>query len=128
MTAGDARAAVLAADRAWLDALLAGDAFAAERLMSPDCSYVHNSGRTEGRAAYLTRIRAGQVRYLMLERHDVDVRIYGSAAVMTGYVLGKSMTLPDQRMHERDAHFLAIWVHSDCGWTLVAYASTRRAK
>lgn len=128
MTATDAREAVLAADRAWLDALLAGDAAAVEKLMSPDCRYVHNSGHAEGRAAYIARIRAGRVRYLMLERHDVEVRVYGIAATMTGYILGSSLTLPERRLHDRDAHFIATWVTTSAGWRLVAYASTKRAK
>lgn len=127
MTDREAKAAVLAADRAWLDALLSGDADAVERRMAPDCSYVHNSGRVEWRSEYVARIREGKVQYKAVERHDVQVRIYGMVAVMTGFVVGQSLTLPDHQLHNRDAHFLANWVHTDAGWVLVAYASTKRS-
>lgn len=117
---------VLAADDARFAALLAGDVARLEQLLDPGCTYTHNSGLFEGREAYLERIRAGRVRYLSMQRHDVAVRLYGPTAVVTGYVIAQSRTFPDGVLHDRDTHFLAVWVEDRDQWRMVAYASTRR--
>jgi ketosteroid isomerase-like protein len=64
--------------------------------------------------------------YLSIERHDLQVRLYGPVAVMNGIAVssgrmgeGAPMTLKIKA--------LQVWVESAAGWQMVAFQGTKIA-
>jgi ketosteroid isomerase-like protein len=116
---------VLAAQRARLDATIAKDEAALERLMADDLSYVHSSAKLESKAENIAAI-VGSGAYRKFELSDVVVRVEGDSAVITGkadITLGRpdgDMLLP--------VRFLDVWVRRDGEWRELAWQSTRRAE
>lgn len=116
--------AVLAADDRRRAANMAGDADALEAILSPDFTYIHNTGFREGRAAYVARIRNAQVDYVSLDRLAANVRVYGAVALVDGLASMTYRTPPGGPAQTVKTLYLAAWVFSDGQWRMAAYAST----
>ena len=81
-----AREHLLAADDARYQALMASDVEALSRLLTDDFTYTHNAGYCDDKTAYLDRIRRGAVRYSDWDRVSANLRLYGTAGIMTGHM------------------------------------------
>ncbi len=120
----DAAAEVAAADMARLDAMVAGDVAALERLMAPEFFYTHRNGLCEGREPYLDRLRGGKVRYRNPRRTDLVAGVYGDFAVLNGRIGLESELLREHRRVVMDNLFMSAWVRTAGRWLIVGYAST----
>ena len=60
------------------------DYAALERLIADDLIYIHSSAVVDNKRSYIDAMRDGSVRYLAMTRSEVQVRMLGCAAVMTG--------------------------------------------
>ena len=116
---------VLAAQRARLDATIAVDVPALERLMADDLSYVHSSAKLESKAENIAALVANHS-YKAVETSEVVVRVAGDAAVITGLA---DITLKgadgDRQLPVR---FTNVWALRDGAWREIAWQSTRRAE
>src|SRR6185369_332146 len=79
----DVKAAVLAAEQKWVDAVIHGDGAALEKLMSSDILYTHSSASTQTRAEFIKAATSGSTKYLTFDFSDVVVRQYGKTVVIT---------------------------------------------
>lgn len=121
--AQDARQDILAADARRFAAMIQGDLAALEGLLAEDLTYTHSTGQVETRAQFLESLRSGKLRYLAATPSDVNVRVYGDTAVVTGRAemkvssQGQELTVT--------ARFTEVWVKSGGAWKLAAWQSTR---
>ena len=104
-------------------AITAGDTDALGALLAEELSHTHTTGRTQDRATYLEGLRG---RPRGTERtDDLEVRVYGDAAVMTGTVLNRfPPEQPGGAPRQVELHALQVWARGGGGWKLVAFASS----
>src|SRR5579863_2440117 len=87
----DAKAAVLAAEQKWVDAVIHGDGAALEKLMAPDIVYTHSSAMTQTRAQFIKAATSGSTKYTAIEFSDVVVRQYGRTVIITHKAVFKTV-------------------------------------
>ena len=119
-------AAVRAAEKARTTALVHGDVAALEKLMANDVTYVHASGKSDTKASYLDAIRGGQLRYLLWEPHQMNVRVLGETAVLNGMYSVRAIDLRVQKDPlNLEVFFLTVYAHRDGRWQQIAWQTTR---
>jgi ketosteroid isomerase-like protein len=97
-------------------ALEAADVATLERLLTPDFLYVHASGRTEGKDAYLASLRSGQFRWSGFSHEDTEVRPLNGSALQYGLLHASKEE--DGGVRQLLFRFVSVWVRSDDGWQL----------
>jgi uncharacterized protein (TIGR02246 family) len=118
-----AEQAVRAADAARIQATVSNDLEALEKLLGDDLTYTHSSGVLESKAQVLGKLRSGATRYHTIVPSDVQVRIYGDTAVMTGRA-AVNVTV-DGKTQDLLLQFTSVYVQRDGAWQFVAWQSTR---
>jgi ketosteroid isomerase-like protein len=117
----DARAAeVLACEAERCRAISEQDWAALDALLDEDFTYTFLSGRTERKDVYLAGLPS---RPHGVTDHDLDVRVYGDIAVITGSFVS---TTPTGEV-ANEGTILVVWLRSD-RWRAVAFQSTRRVR
>ena len=116
--------AIRALDDRRMTAMVDADLGALKAILHDDLTYIHTrAGEMESKAEFLDRLRTGDLDYKSLRKEDVRVRLFGSAAVVTGRVFA------EVRSHGQDlslqARFTAVYVKKGGPWQLVAWQSTR---
>jgi ketosteroid isomerase-like protein len=112
-------------DEQRIAALLQPDFPALERIMSDDFTYTHSSGQVQTKAELLADFKSGKRIFKSLKEEDVQVRIYGNAAIVTGRCTligvnaGKDFELP--------MRFIEVYSNSNGHWQWVIWQSTRLA-
>ena len=79
----DAKKAVLAAEQAYVDAMIKHDKAALEKLLADDLVYVHSSSKVETKAEVIQAVTSGSATYESIEFRDTTVRQYGDVVVTT---------------------------------------------
>jgi hypothetical protein len=82
--AGPDDAAVLAAQKERLQAMVKNDLEALGRMLPDDFTYTHASGVADTKATLLASLKAGRLKYKSIDPGQPLVRIYGSAGILTG--------------------------------------------
>jgi ketosteroid isomerase-like protein len=105
-------------------AMQKADTATLERLLAPELSYTHSSGKVDTKASFVDAVKSGGLRYASIEApQDVKVQSYGDAAVVTGQ---SRMTVvnagQEMKVHLR---FTDVWVKRGGGWQMVAWQSTK---
>jgi uncharacterized protein (TIGR02246 family) len=80
---GSPHEAILALERRRHRALIDWDAAALGDLFADDLTHVHTSGVMHTKRELLAYLEA-RVRFVAIERHGVEVRVYDDVALMTG--------------------------------------------
>lgn len=123
MNATTDTAPVLDMEARRLEALCANDPDAVAALLTDDFVYTHATGFSEGKTAYIDRMRSRSVRYHGLETRDVKARRYGGCVILDGISkLGYARS--DGASGVIHSLFMATWVETASGWRLAGYAST----
>lgn len=113
---------VLEAEERRLRALRERDWDTLADLFDDELTYTHLSGHTESKVTSLEWVKT---REHNITRSNLEVRVYGDVAVMTGGITmglqsdGPNATPPLQGVA------LQVWVHRDSSWRLVAFQATR---
>jgi ketosteroid isomerase-like protein len=113
-------AAVQEAAQGWTQAAVKQDPQGLRRYLADDLQYAHAGGQTQNKEQYIAAVTKGPARYESLTFSDVNVRFYGSAAVLTGFVDVK-MTGQD----EFRVRTLQVYTEKDGHWQMAAHQSTR---
>jgi hypothetical protein len=108
------------ASSAWRQAIIRQDEAALRRVLADDLSYSHASGKTENKAEYIAAVTKGPGNYESFSESDTNIRVYGKAAVLTGYVDVKTVGRPSYRVRT-----LEVYVENDGQWQLAAKQSAR---
>lgn len=120
----DTVAALIALEARRNQALVANDMAALGELLAEDLTYVHASGKLDGKASLLASI-GRDYSYLESERGEIDVRVFGDTAVMTGPAkfLLKLAAKPDPVTVP--CNVTQVWVRADGKWRMAAYHGSR---
>jgi ketosteroid isomerase-like protein len=95
-----------------------GDAAALDRLYAEEFVYTTPDGEVRDKAQQLAFTRSGDLRLESGRSDDVQVRIYGDTAVMTGRFTAKGR-FRDRGIDIRE-RYTAVWVRRRGAWRLVA--------
>jgi hypothetical protein len=112
--------AVREAAQGWTQAAVKQDTAGLQRFLADDLQYAHAGGQTQNKEQYVAAVTKGPARYESFTFSDVNVRFYGKAAVLTGYV--------DVKMVGRDTfrvRTLQVYTENNGQWQMAAHQSTR---
>jgi hypothetical protein len=104
----------------WRKAVIQQDKAALDKLLADDLSYTHASGKTQDKADYVASIVTGPGRYESFQESDTQIRLYGKAAVLTGYVDVKLVGSQPYRVRT-----IEVYVDNGGRWQLAAKQSAR---
>ena len=113
-----AEQAVRKLDNERIQAQIHADAAALEQIYADDFIGVGPSGTVRTKAQVISDFTSGDLRFQSITTDDVQVRVYGNAAVETG---GSTMDGQDKgKTVPRDTRFTRVWIKQQGRWRLVA--------
>lgn len=121
--AGELENGVLAYQDARFQAMIEEDLAKLNGLLDDDLHYSHTEGSVESKAEFLTTIESKRIDYLAAKRRDVEVRVFGNTAVITG-LSDMDLIYRDER-YEFTIRFLEVARRVDMNWQLVAWQSVK---
>ena len=115
---------VLAANREWADAMVRGDAAALERLFHDELVVTTGNGSVRGKAGELKDAGpSADIKTYFFNTEDVRVRVYDSAAVVTGHA--KWRINYRGRDIDNERRYTSLYVKEKGRWRMVALQVTR---
>jgi ketosteroid isomerase-like protein len=120
LVAADTADLVRDAANGWTQAAVKQDAAGLRRYMAEDLQYAHAGGKTQTRDEYISAVTSGPSHYESFTFTDVKVKLYGKAAVLTGFV--------DVKMAGQEAfrvRTLQVYTENNGQWQMSAHQSTR---
>jgi len=119
---------VLRVENDRIQAVLQRDTAALEQLLADELIYTHSTGRVDSKARSIHSIQAGDLNYLAMKHSDVDARVYGDVAVLTGRSAVKVKSPhTENQIVDLDLRFLNVYAKRKGQWQQVAWQSTRIA-
>lgn len=105
-------------------ALIDNDKASLDEIFADDLTYVHASGKLDTKATLLDSI-GKTYSYLGAERGELEVRLFGDTAVMTGpaTLLLKVAAKPDPVTVP--CNVTQVWARTNGRWRIVAYHGSR---
>ncbi|MBW3597513.1 MAG: nuclear transport factor 2 family protein [Planctomycetes bacterium] len=104
------------------DAVVKGDVATFDRLFADDFTHGSQSGRFRTKAEWMKGKQQGKSAYVSFDCADVQVRVSGDTAVVTG--LAKPQWREGSRIASGQFRFLRVWAKRDGRWQVVAFQST----
>lgn len=92
-------------------------------VLSDDLTYTHTSGQIETKGEFLTSLRSREITYESIKPKEINIRIYGASAVVTG-ISAMRISLGEQHL-SFSIRFIEVYQKNDANWQLVAWQSTR---
>ncbi|NOW47997.1 hypothetical protein FHW96_004181 [Novosphingobium sp. SG751A] len=115
---------VLKIERQRLDATVARDLTALDRMTTADLNYVHAGGLRQNKAQYLAYIAKGEVTLASYDIGKESVRVIGDVAVTHGlYTFATNASSPPVRTGK--TLFTAVYVRDHGQWRLQAWEATK---
>ncbi|HET8549933.1 MAG TPA: nuclear transport factor 2 family protein [Bryobacteraceae bacterium] len=125
MMAADRSAdAVKAAEKTWATATVAGDEAALKQVLADDLTYTHSNGETDTKAVYISNLKTGARKYHKLDHESMDVRLYGTTAVLTATARVET-SQKGGSVNPAHLRFIHVWILHSGRWQLVAHQSLR---
>ncbi|OLE53524.1 MAG: hypothetical protein AUG51_12605 [Acidobacteria bacterium 13_1_20CM_3_53_8] len=108
------------------EALLHNDAAYFERVLAEDYMGTNQAGQVSNKAQTVANTRSGNPHFDSLSYNDLNVRIYGNTAVVSGRATIKGQD--NGQDISGQARFLRVYVKRQGRWQLVAFSTTRMAQ
>jgi ketosteroid isomerase-like protein len=118
------------------DAIVRADRAFFERVLGNDFTHTSHSGTFKTKAEWMAESKfddpkadpgAGRTRYESLDVDDLQVRIYGDTAVVTGRTTPKGRNAKGEPITGR-YRYLRVWAKREGQWRAVAFQGTRIAQ
>ena len=90
--------------------------------MADDLQYAHAGGQTQTKDQYIAAVTKGPAHYESFTFSDVKIKLYGKAAVLTGFVDVKMVGQDPFRVRT-----LQVYTENNGQWQMSAHQSTRWA-
>ena len=103
-------------------AIISGDAVALERMTSDDYTFITLRGELRTKADIIQGFKSGSFHYDSREISDLNVRVYGNTAVVTGRSIQKGKE--NGKDYSGDYRFTRVYVRQDGRWQTVALQTT----
>lgn len=117
------KAAILALDKQWSDAIIKGDTATLDKLLADDLVYAHATGILDTKTSYLAKIKERRQVYKSFEQHKPTVNIYKDSAVTFSYV---RVTGTNQAgVFDDKVMLIHFWVKQNNSWRLAAHQTTK---
>ena len=116
----EAKKAVLAAEQAFVDAMIKADKAALEKLLADDLVYVHSSSKAETKAEVLQVISSGSATYESMEFRDTTVRQYGDVVITNHKAVIKT-----KQTGVSNLFVTHVWVKNNGGWQFASRHAAR---
>jgi len=107
-------------------ALINEDYAAVEQHLADDLVYVHTSGLVHDKVQYLANAK-NVVRYLGIERDQLQVRVYGDIAVMTGFQVSTLQRRSEEKSVKAEGFVTQVWIRGAQGWSMSSFHGSRLA-
>lgn len=104
-------------------AMVEEDMESLEQFLADDLTYSHTTGWTESKSEFLSTVESRKIDYLSMTPDDVEVRVYGDVAVMTG--LSRMQGAVGDRKVSFTIRFLDVSRRVGDSWQLVAWQSVK---
>jgi ketosteroid isomerase-like protein len=104
----------------WTQAAVKQDSAGLRRYLAEDLQYAHAGGKTQNKDEYIAAVLTGPAHYESFTFSDVKVKIYGKAAVLTGFVDVKMTGQVAFRVRT-----LQVYTDNNGQWQMAAHQSTR---
>jgi ketosteroid isomerase-like protein len=112
-------------EKSWNEALIANDLTAVDKILAEEWTGIDFRGATATKEETLAQLKSGESRNEFVELGDMNVRVYGDTAVVTGTDSEKSV-YQGENSSGRYA-FTDVFVKIDGRWQAVASQSTKIA-
>ncbi len=106
-----------------IQAFLDADTDTLERILSDDLTFIHTSTNMDSKQSFIERLLTGVLKYDSLTTESVQVRVYVSAAVVTGRATMQVTVGGEQ--HRYGYAYTGVYAKQDRGWQMVALQATR---
>ena len=103
-------------------AIISGDAVALERMTSDDYTFITLRGELRTKAEIVQGFKSGSFHYDSREISDLNVRVYGNTAIVTGRSIQKGKE--NGKDYSGDYRFTRVYVKQDGRWQTVALQTT----
>jgi ketosteroid isomerase-like protein len=116
----DAKKAVLAAEQAYVDAMIKHDKAALEKLLADDLVYIHSSSKSESKAEVIQAVLSGSATYESIEFRDTTVRQYGDVVITNHKAVIKT-----KQTGVANLLVTHVWVKQKGGWQFASRQASR---
>lgn len=104
------------------EAILKGDTATLDKLTSDDYTNTTAQGKVEKKAEIMDGFKSGKIKFDSRELSDLDVRVYGNTAVVTGEVNQKATNNGVDTSGQ--SRFTRVYVKQNGRWVSVANQAT----
>jgi ketosteroid isomerase-like protein len=109
------------------EAFLQGDAETLDRILAEDFIFTDPEGRLVTKAEWMADMTSGAVTYDSIHQDDLQVRVYGDAAVTIGRVTMKGRSAQEGDFHGQYC-YTCMYVRREGRWQAVAEQATLLAQ
>ncbi|MBI4962603.1 MAG: nuclear transport factor 2 family protein [Desulfomonile tiedjei] len=113
---------IIQLEQKWASAVSGHDVATLEKLLADNLTHIHATGRVETKAQFIDAIRSGDRKYAPIVPEDLNVRIFGDTAIVTGKfdlkVVSKGKEITGVNL------FTHVFAKTPAGWQLVAHQAT----
>jgi ketosteroid isomerase-like protein len=113
---------ILAIEKERNRAIISGDALALERMTSDDYTFITLRGELRTKREIVQGFKSGSFHYESREISDLNVRVYGNTAIVTGRSIQKGQE--NGKDYSGDYRFTRVYVKQDGRWETVALQTT----
>jgi uncharacterized protein (TIGR02246 family) len=110
-------------ERDWFDSYVRGDRAAFDRIVADDAVMTYGNGKVGNKSEAIAEIKAPADASYSLASDDVQVRVYGDMAIVTGRVTEKGTF--NGRSINSQSRYTDVWVRRNGRWQVVATQNTR---
>jgi ketosteroid isomerase-like protein len=115
--------AVKQAEKDWAKGITTRDLALLQTVLGDDLIYTHSSGVQDTKAAYLDKLRSGKLKYVACDHEKMEVRLYGSIALLTGAASVK--VISDGNEASMKLALLHVYAKRKGKWEMIAHQSAR---
>ncbi len=110
-------------EREWFDSYVRGDRAAFDRIVADEVVITYGNGSVGNKSQAIAEIKAPADSSYSLTGDDIQVRVYGDTAVVTGRVTEKG-TFNGRNLNSQ-SRYTDVWVRRNGRWQVVAAQNTR---
>src|ERR1700686_5892030 len=109
-------------EREWFDSYVRGDRTAFDRIVADDAVMTYGNGKVGNKSEAIAEIKAPADASYSLTSDDVQVRVYGDTAIVTGRVTEKGYF--NGRSLNSQSPYPDVWIRLNGRWQVVAAQNT----
>jgi ketosteroid isomerase-like protein len=117
----EVKAAVQAAENAWIEAMKAADKAGLQAVLADDIIYSHSNNKIETKADVIEAVTKGANRYLSIDLSDSKYRQYGNNVVVTNH----KAVIKGSQAGVANLYVTHVWARVGGKWQMVNRQATR---